>query len=61
VQGTKEARQELYKAGVRADGGAARGGDAEAEPLDEDGMFFNNGSGIDGGQAPLGSGAAVRD
>jgi hypothetical protein len=37
VQGTEEARQELYKVEVRADGGAAREDDAEAELLDEDG------------------------
>jgi hypothetical protein len=43
VQGTEEARQELYKVEVRADGGAVREGDAEAEPLDEDGMFLGDG------------------
>jgi hypothetical protein len=31
VQGTEESRQELYKVAVRADGGAVREGDAEAE------------------------------
>jgi hypothetical protein len=34
VQGTEEARQELYKVGMRADGGGAvREDDAEADPL----------------------------
>jgi hypothetical protein len=57
VQGTEEARQELYRVAVRADGGAVREDDAEAEPLDDDG---NHRSGADGGQALLGSGTAVR-
>jgi hypothetical protein len=43
VQGTEEARQELYKVEVRADGGAVREDDAEAEPLDEDSMFLGDG------------------
>ena len=43
VQGTEEARQELYRVEVRADGGAVREDDAEAEPLDEDGMFLGDG------------------
>jgi hypothetical protein len=43
VQGTEEARQELYKVAVRADGGAVREDDAEAEPLEEDGAFLGDG------------------
>jgi hypothetical protein len=43
VQGTEEARQELYKVAVRADGGAVREDDAEAEPLDADDMFLGDG------------------
>jgi hypothetical protein len=43
VQGTEEARQELYRVEVRADGGAVREDDAEAEPLDEDGAFLGDG------------------
>ena len=43
VQGTEEARQELYKVGMRADGGAVREDDAEAEPLDDDGVFLGDG------------------
>ena len=43
VQGTEEARQELYRVAVRADGGAVREDDAEAEPLDDDGLFFGDG------------------
>jgi hypothetical protein len=43
VQGTEEARQELYRVAVRADGGAVREDDAEAEPLDEDGMLLVDG------------------
>jgi hypothetical protein len=43
VQGTEEARQEVYRVGVRADGGAVREDDAEAEPLDEDGMLLGDG------------------
>jgi hypothetical protein len=105
VQGTEEARQELYKVEVRGAGVAVREDDAEAEPLDEDGMLLGDGevvamavkelpplvwwaficrrscgaergrdsgysycgrlvgdygSGADGGQALLASGAAVR-
>jgi hypothetical protein len=33
----------LYKVAVRADGGAVREDDAEAEPLDEDGAFLGDG------------------
>jgi hypothetical protein len=43
VQGTEEARQELYKVAVRADGGAVREDDAEAEGLDEDDAFLGDG------------------
>jgi hypothetical protein len=43
LQGTEEARQELYKVAVRADGGAVREDDAEAEPLDEEGAFLGDG------------------
>jgi hypothetical protein len=43
VQGTEETRQELYRVAVRADGGAVREDDAEAEPLDEDGAFLGDG------------------
>jgi hypothetical protein len=43
VQGTEEARQELYKVAVRADGGAVREDDAEAEPLDDDSMLLGDG------------------
>jgi hypothetical protein len=44
VQGTEEARQELYRVEVRADGGGAvRKDDDEAEPLDEDGAFLGDG------------------
>ena len=43
VQGTEEARQELYKVAVRADGGAVREDDAKAEPLDDDGVFLGDG------------------
>ena len=43
VQGTEEARQELYRVEVRADGGAVREDDAEAEPLDDDGVFLGDG------------------
>ena len=40
VQGTEESRQELYKVAVRADGGAVREDDAEAELLDADDMLL---------------------
>jgi hypothetical protein len=40
VQGTEEARQELYRVEVRADGGAVREDDAEVEPLDEDDVLL---------------------
>jgi hypothetical protein len=43
VQGTAEARQELYKVEVRADGGAVREDDAEAEPLDDDAVLLGDG------------------
>jgi hypothetical protein len=43
VQGTEESRQELYKVAVRADGGAVREDDAEAEPLDADDMLLGDG------------------
>jgi hypothetical protein len=43
VQGTEEDRQELYRVAVRADGGAVREDDAEAEPLDEDGALLGDG------------------
>jgi hypothetical protein len=43
VQGTEESRQELYKVAVRADGGAVREDDAEAEPLDADDMLLGEG------------------
>jgi hypothetical protein len=36
TQGTLEARQELYKVAMRADGRAVREDDAEPEPLDDD-------------------------
>jgi hypothetical protein len=45
VQGTEEARQELYRVAVRADGGAVREDDAEVEPLDEDGTALVLGDG----------------
>jgi hypothetical protein len=43
VQGTEEARQELYKVALRADGGAVREDDAEAELLDEEDAFLGDG------------------
>jgi hypothetical protein len=43
VQGTEEARQELYRVAMRADGGAVREDDDEAEPLDEDDMLLKDG------------------
>jgi hypothetical protein len=43
VQGTEEARQELYKVEVRADGGAVREDDAEAELLDDDDVILGDG------------------
>jgi hypothetical protein len=43
VQGTEEARQELYKVAVRADGGAVREDDAEAEQLGDDDVFLGDG------------------
>jgi hypothetical protein len=43
VQGTEEARQELYRVAVRADGVAVREDDAEAEPLDDDDVLLGDG------------------
>jgi hypothetical protein len=43
VQGTEESRQELYRVAVRADGGAVREDDADAEPLDEDDIQLSDG------------------
>jgi hypothetical protein len=43
VQGTEEARQELHRVEVRADGVAVREDDAEAELLDEGGTFLVDG------------------
>jgi hypothetical protein len=43
TQGTSEARQELYKVAVRADGSAVREDDAEPEPLDDDTVELLNG------------------
>jgi hypothetical protein len=43
TQGTLEARQELYKVAVRADGSAVREDDAEPEPLDDDAAELENG------------------
>jgi hypothetical protein len=43
VQGTEEARQELYRVAARADGGVVREDGAVAEPLDEDGMLLGDG------------------
>jgi hypothetical protein len=43
TQGTLEARQELYKVAVRADGSAVREDDAEPEPLDDDTVELGNG------------------
>jgi hypothetical protein len=43
VHGTEEARQELYRVAVRADGGAVREEDAEADMLDEDGVLLGDG------------------
>jgi hypothetical protein len=43
TQGTSEARQELYKVAVRADGSAVREDDAEPEPLDDDAAELENG------------------
>jgi hypothetical protein len=40
---TEEARQELYKVEVRADGGAVREDGAEAEPLDDDEVLLGDG------------------
>jgi hypothetical protein len=43
VQGTEEARQELYKVEVRADGGAVREDDAEVELLGDDDVLLGDG------------------
>jgi hypothetical protein len=43
TQGTSEARQELYKVAVRADGGAVREDDAEPEPLNDDATELGDG------------------
>jgi hypothetical protein len=43
TQGTPEARQELYKVAVRADGSAVREDDAEPEALDDDAAELENG------------------
>jgi hypothetical protein len=43
TQGTSEARQELYKVAVRADGSAVREDDAEPEALDDDATELENG------------------
>jgi hypothetical protein len=43
TQGTAEARQELYKVAVRADGGAVREDDAEPEALDDDTIELEDG------------------
>jgi hypothetical protein len=43
TQGTSEARQELYKVAVRADGSAVREDDADPEPLDDDATELENG------------------
>jgi hypothetical protein len=43
TQGTSEARQELYKVAVRADGSAVREDDAEPEALDDDAIELGDG------------------
>jgi hypothetical protein len=43
TQGTSEARQELYKVAVRADGSAVREDDAEPEALDDDNIELGDG------------------
>jgi hypothetical protein len=43
TQGTSEARQELYKVAVRADGSAVREDDEEPEALDDDTVELGNG------------------
>jgi hypothetical protein len=43
TQGTSEARQELYKVAVRADGSAVREDDEEPEPLDDDAIELGAG------------------
>jgi hypothetical protein len=43
TQGTSEARQELYKVAVRADGSAVREDDSEPEALDDDAMELGDG------------------
>jgi hypothetical protein len=44
VQGTKVARQELYRVAVREDGKAVREDDAEPELLDDDSLPFKEGA-----------------
>jgi hypothetical protein len=43
AQGTREAKQELYKVATRADGGAVREDDAEPELLDDEDMELRDG------------------
>jgi hypothetical protein len=43
LQGTREGKQELYKAATRADGGTVREDDAEPELLDDEDMELRNG------------------
>jgi hypothetical protein len=43
TQGTSEARQELYKVAVRADGSAVREDDADPEALDDDAIELGDG------------------
>jgi hypothetical protein len=43
TQGTSEARQELYKVAVKADGRAVREDDAEPEPLNDDSIELGAG------------------
>jgi hypothetical protein len=43
TQGTSEARQELYKVAVRADGSAVREDDVEPEALDDDAIELGDG------------------
>jgi hypothetical protein len=43
LQGTSEARQELYKVAERADGLAVREDDAEPEPLEDESMVLDDG------------------
>jgi WD40 repeat protein len=43
TQGTREAKQELYKVAIRSDGGVVREDDAEPELLDEEDMELGDG------------------